>query len=456
MPTLRYTLNGDYNAASSYAVGGVPSFPADTTSVSIYPFAYDFEDPHWMIFSYFPDYLYEELERTDVGGQQLLMSDQVGMAFDFSDVAVRVQLSGGDLGDLLRGGSTGDFLDGGAGADTVTGGGGDDVVSISLNATQDSLDGGTGFDTLRFQRELGSTSANVRGASITDFERLQFGSIELTVRVDASQMAGITHIDGDGGDGELLSIQMGSATTLDLSGVTVTRLDGERSGVSIAGDADNEWITGSSVSDTIMGGGGRDTMAGGRGDDVYTVDSSDDVVIEAANAGIDAVRSSATFTLAGGHVERLTLTGSAAIKGTGNDLANVIVGNGAKNSIIGGLGNDTLTGGGGDDIFLFNRTPHSSTNADVITDFAHSSGNDDSIRLDDAAFQGLTEGRQLAANQFYVGTNGAHDADDRIIYNATTGALYFDRDGSGAGYGAVKFAVIANHIPLTAADFLIV
>ena len=49
------------------------------------------------------------------------------------------------------------------------------------------------------------------------------------------------------------------------------------------------------------------------------------------------------------NLENLTLTGAAAIDGTGNGLANLIIGNSAANVLRGFGGNDTLTGLGGND-----------------------------------------------------------------------------------------------------------
>jgi len=78
------------------------------------------------------------------------------------------------------------------------------------------------------------------------------------------------------------------------------------------------------------------------------VDIAGDGVSEAFNEGIDLVQSRVTLTL-GIDIESLTLIGTAAISGTGNDLGHVITGNGAANSLAGGLGDDTLNGGAGAD-----------------------------------------------------------------------------------------------------------
>ena len=50
-------------------------------------------------------------------------------------------------------------------------------------------------------------------------------------------------------------------------------------------------------------------------------------------------------------------------------------------------------------------------------------------------------------------TSGA-DATDRIVHNTTTGDLYYDADGSGAG-AAVAFAKLAAPVALTASQFVV-
>ncbi|MFM6245435.1 MAG: Calx-beta domain-containing protein, partial [Dolichospermum sp.] len=101
----------------------------------------------------------------------------------------------------------------------------------------------------------------------------------------------------------------------------------------------------------------------------------------------DTLTASVTTTLPA-NVENLTLTGTAAINGTGNVGNNIITGNGANNilnggagtdTLIGGLGNDTLNGGDGidtligglgNDIFVFQFGQSPVSGADRITDFA--------------------------------------------------------------------------------------
>lgn len=48
----------------------------------------------------------------------------------------------------------------------------------------------------------------------------------------------------------------------------------------------------------------------------------------------------------------------------------------------------------------------------------------------------------------------AKDGEDRIAYNETTGALYFDKDGKG-GAKAVQFAVLDGGPDLKAGDILV-
>ncbi len=88
-------------------------------------------------------------------------------------------------------------------------------------------------------------------------------------------------------------------------------------------------------------------MDGGLGDDTYVVDNVGDVAAEVAG-GTDTVQASITHTLSV-NLENLTLTGSAAINGTGNGRDNIIIGNAANNVLSGLAGNDTLKGAGGAD-----------------------------------------------------------------------------------------------------------
>ncbi|MFM2275490.1 MAG: hypothetical protein RL211_1362, partial [Pseudomonadota bacterium] len=114
------------------------------------------------------------------------------------------------------------------------------------------------------------------------------------------------------------------------------------------GNTLNNVLTGNAGNNVLTGGAGADTMAGGAGNDTYVVDNTADVVTEAASAGTDTVQASVSYTL-GGNLENLTLTGTAAINGTGNTLNNVLTGNSAANTLTGGAGSDTLNGGAGAD-----------------------------------------------------------------------------------------------------------
>jgi len=126
------------------------------------------------------------------------------------------------------------------------------------------------------------------------------------------------------------------------------RLFGEYGDDRLSGGTGNDRLLGDDGNDRLNGGAGNDFMEGGRGNDTYWVDSARDRVIEVVREGLDTVNSLTSYALAR-NVENLTLLGTAALNGTGNDGKNLILGNAAANALRGMSGNDDLRGGNGND-----------------------------------------------------------------------------------------------------------
>lgn len=123
---------------------------------------------------------------------------------------------------------------------------------------------------------------------------------------------------------------------------------------------------------------------------VALTSSSPNAVLGAQSAATttitDTFTASVTTTLAA-NVENLSLSGAAAINGTGNAGNNVILGNTASNLLNGGAGNDSINGGDGidtinggagidlltggalNDIFVFQFTQSTAAGPDRINDF---------------------------------------------------------------------------------------
>ena len=270
----------------------------------------------------------------------------------------------------LTGSRFGDTITGDIGNNIIKGGDGDDRVFYTGGL--DTIDGEDGNDTIDFSK---------------------FGSaVSVTLATTASPEANTS-----------------DATTIPATG-TLRPIAELSNFENVVGTAFADAINGNSGGNVLDGGAGADRMSGGAGDDTYVVDNTGDRVTETSSTGgEDTVQSSITFTL-GAFVENLTLTGSAAISGTGNDLDNELTGNSANNTLTGGIGNDTLFGGLGNDTL----------NGGVGNDRYVYSGNFGSDTIIDA---GGTD--RIVINGGGVFEGSARSGNDLIV-NLSTGTIRID------------------------------
>ena len=232
--------------------------------------------------------------------------------------------------------------------------------------------------------------------------------------------------------------------------------------INLTGNGIRQVITGNAGVNILNGGVDvvADTLAGGLGNDTYIINTSSDLITEFVSGGTaDVVQASVSFVLANDdYIEVMQTTNAAlltAINLTGNALTQSITGNAGANILNGAGGNDILTGGLGADSFLFNSTLSAASNRDTITDFNVVA---DTIQLENTGiFTALGAALGvLDINLFKnLTTGGPLDATDRILYDDTTGAIFYDADGTGAT-AAIQFATLTGSPTVTNLDFFVV
>ncbi|TLD45002.1 MAG: Calcium-dependent protease [Accumulibacter sp.] len=390
----------------------------------------------------------------------------------------------GNIGnDTLNGQGGNDILDGGLGADVLSGGAGDDSYTVD-NAGDSAVEqGGEGNDIV-YSSVSWTLGANLERLSLTGSAAIIGTGNELanTLYGDANSAAN-TLTGGFGNDlyyvgfGDVVVELVGQGTDRVYSSVSWT-LGANIEQLSLSGTAPISGA-GNDLTNTIWGNNNSaaNTLAGGLGNDIYGV-GTNDMIVELPGQGIDEAYCYGDYTLATGvSVEYLYLNVTTGQTLTGNELANNLRGNNGNDTLIGlegndtvsgglgadlldggqgndtlagGLGNDTLSGGNGEDIFRFDTALDATVNLDAVIGF---SSVDDSFQLENGIFTSLTQTGTLAAGSLVIGT-AALDANDYLIYDNTTGALFYDPDGNGAG-GAVQFAVLSTNLALTNLDFVV-
>jgi len=207
----------------------------------------------------------------------------------------------------------------------------------------------------------------------------------------------------------------------------------------LTGDGNANTLSGGNGNDTLDGDDGNDTLDGGSGTDTATYASaSSAVTVNLAVSGAQNTGGSGSDTLTG--IENLI----------GSGFNDTLTGDANANTLSGGNGNDTLTGGGGSDSFLIDASLTAS-NVDTVADF---SAANDTMLLDRSVFAALTTLGTLSSSAFVTGT-AARDSSDRIIYNSTTGDLFYDSDGTGST-AAVRFAHLNAGLSVTNNNFTVV
>jgi Ca2+-binding RTX toxin-like protein len=403
---------------------------------------------------------------------------------------------GNDLDNRMEGNDADNYFNARGGNDTLIGGAGDDYFDMSPGQTSspgnDSIEGGDGIDTVDFDGYAQSAvAADLVAGTVTGGGQGGAGD---------SVIHGIERFIGGGFDDQVFGSS--GADYLDARGGDDS-IVGREGADEMLGGGGNDTLDGSnhrfgSTDETV------DTLNGGLGDDVLIVDNPADALVDAG--GNDTVEAfNMGWTLAAGYENLVLHTGAleALVDGTGNSAANLIdgtggwhvhldgkggadtllgspqedtlqgrsggdvidggddydliTGNGGADTLAGGwdFREDTLTGGAGRDRFLFLNSQ--APGADVLTDFT--------TQIDELAFDTSSGFGEIGASgnfaagdaRFYAaaGATAGHDASDRLVYDTSSGRLYYDPDGSGPD-AASAIADLQGHPQLVASDITVI
>ena len=385
---------------------------------------------------------------------------------------------GTSCNDLIKGTSGDDRLFGLGGNDTLIGLGGND-----------SLDGGAGRDTADFRNARAGLSVDLaEGTAASGADRSQLVSIENVIgsgfddRILGSSAnnllrggTGADELFGGAGN-DTLQGEAGDDAGL-FGGTGNDRIQGGSGSDGLFGEAGNDVLEGGAGDDGLVGGAGNDTLSGGSGDDIFLLGVQEDffgndrisgdggrdrvVVVSATVADLQC----GTLTSAAGNASLRGIEDLFSGESIGDPIVNQrFSGNGGANILAGGSGADRLSGRGGNDTligldgadrFVFESAP-GTANADRIEDFTSGT---DRLLFENAVFTALGGPRDWKAGdgRFHAAPSATsgHDSNDRLVYDTSTGDLYYDADGSGPG-GAQLVATLANAPALAASDITVI
>jgi Ca2+-binding RTX toxin-like protein len=348
----------------------------------------------------------------------------------------RLQLQGGHMA-VVNGTAGNDSLIGTTSSDSLSGLGGNDTLNGL--AAIDTLNGGadndtyvvTSGDVLQDSGGIDTVMSDITWTLAAGFENITLtgsGAINATGNELGNFAVGNSA-------GNVFNLRAGNDTV--QAGAGNDRIDMSRFGTPSYGD------------DVIDGGTGFDLVNFHTGSAALSAVFVDLKAGTATGGGQDGAGSAQLTS-----IERVIGTNEFGDRLSGSDAAERFEGRGGNDTLSGLGGNDTLVGELGQDTFVFASAP-GSANVDLIADFASAS---DQLSFDNAFFGGLGAAGNFASGDARfnsgAGFTSGRDPDDRLVYNTTSGQLFYDADGSGPG-ASLLVANFQGAPALQAADIVV-
>jgi uncharacterized repeat protein (TIGR02059 family) len=365
------------------------------------------------------DGVFRKVEVNNVGFIALRGSAElyggIGSQFITADAASQRIVMGAD-DDTIYGGGGDDYVGSLDGNDSLYGDEGNDTVSGGLG--NDLLDGGPGYDVTYGGAGNDTYYVDMRSDTVVEYRGEGIDTVRSSVSYILSngniENLVLTGTASSGyGNGLANKMQASASGSMLYGWGGNDTLSGGASRDRLYGSSGDDRLYGKDGNDRLYGGSGKDRLDGGTGRDYLIGESGNDTIL--GDDGNDTISA-----------------------GRGDDV------------IYGGLGADVLDDSYGRDAFVFN-TRLGKGQVDTIK---HFDVGPDTIRLENTIFKKVGGRGWLKEDAFHIGAKAA-DNDDRIIYDAKKGVLYYDADGT-ATAAQVAFAKLSKNLGLTEKDFFIV
>jgi hypothetical protein len=344
-------------------------------------------------------------------------------------VTLGTAATGVTLADVIETFKLGNFTNAvqlGTATQNVTGNTGADTVDVADLAASGTLDGGGGTaDKL-------SVGGTMGAAAVSHFEVLNVTDDSDVTAVNGGAALGTT------------ALTMAVGANLKM---TLAQNEAMKASATVANAGQSVTLTTAGTTTAIAG---VETYVLAAGTNEIKPTTSGQIIDATALAAgnvltLTAASVAATVKLTAGSLSAATYTGNLTVVATTGD--NTIVTGSGNDVVTAGAGANTVTLGAGADTLVFN----SLTGAETVTDFNVSA---DKIQLSLDAYPTLDSTGSLTSNMFEAAAAATH-ATTRIVYDVSTGNLFYDADGSGST-AAVLIGTLSNKPVLTTTLFTIV